>query len=127
MRPLTLILVTLALVATLAACRSDGSAANPSVPAPASLPVTLADFSIEPTTLETGSSVVLEVSNDGPTPHNLTVRDDAGEILMATADLRRDQAETISAELPAGEYITFCSLPGHESLGMSGTLVVTGG
>ena len=46
---------------------------------------------------------------------------------MATEDLSVDESETISAELEPGTYTTFCSLPGHESLGMSGTLVVTGG
>ena len=49
----------------------------------------------------------------------------AGEVLMTTADLSRGEAETITAELPPGEYVTFCSLPGHESLGIKGTLTVT--
>ena len=61
----------------------------------------------------------------GPTPHNLTVRDEAGEVVMATADLSVDGTESITAELEPGEYTTFCSLEGHESLGMVGTLTVT--
>jgi plastocyanin len=126
MRHLTLIVLAVALVTALGACRSGELAVSPSVDAAAPSTVTLADFSINPTSLEAVSSgVVLEVANDGPTPHNLTVRNDAGEVLMATADLRRDQAETISAELPAGEYVIFCSLAGHESLGMRGSLTIT--
>jgi plastocyanin len=61
----------------------------------------------------------------GPTPHNLSVRDANGTVLMATDDLSPTESETISAELEPGEYVIFCSLAGHESLGMSGTLVVT--
>ena len=72
-----------------------------------------------------GPPVTIAVTNDGPTPHNLTVRDGNGEVVMATQDLSPGDAETISAELEPGAYVIFCSLAGHESLGMSGSLVVT--
>jgi plastocyanin len=82
---------------------------------------------IDPTSFEaSGPTVTIEAVNDGPTPHNFTVRDAAGEIVMGTRDLSTGESETISAELQPGDYTIFCSLAGHESLGMSGTLTVGG-
>jgi uncharacterized cupredoxin-like copper-binding protein len=46
--------------------------------------------------------------------------------VMATADLGVGATETISADLDAGQYTVFCSLAGHESLGMTGSLTVDG-
>jgi len=117
----------------LVACSSSPESEAPSADAPSAdapsteaLAVSVADFMIDPSDLEVaGSTVTIAVTSDGPTPHNLTVRDSAGEVLMATADLSVDGTETISAELEPGEYTIFCSLSGHESLGMSGTLTVT--
>jgi plastocyanin len=87
--------------------------------------VSVADFMIAPSELEVaGPTVAITVINDGPTPHNLTVRDAAGDVLLATRDLSVGESQTISAELAPGDYTIFCSLAGHESLGMSGTLTV---
>ena len=72
-----------------------------------------------------GTTVTLAVTNDGPTVHNVIVRDDAGTILLGTKDLRPGESETISGEIPAGSYVMFCSLTGHESLGTQGTLEVS--
>ena len=69
--------------------------------------------------------VSLDVTNTGPTVHNVAIRDDAGAALGTTADLREGESETLVVDLPAGSYILFCSLPGHESLGIKGTLTVT--
>lgn len=117
------------LVACSSAAESDASssqAAASEVPSADALAVSVADFMIDPSALEVaGSTVTIDATNDGPTPHNLTVRDEAGEVVMATADLSVDGTETITAELEPGEYTTFCSLAGHESLGMVGTLTVT--
>ncbi len=117
------------LVACSSAAESDAPASSaPSADAPSAeaITVSVADFMIDPSDLEVaGPTVTIDVTNDGPTPHNLTVRDEAGEVVMATADLSVDQTETITAELEPGEYTTFCSLAGHESLGMVGTLTVT--
>ena len=84
------------------------------------------DFTLQPLTLTvTGTKVVLDVTNSGPTVHNVTIRDDAAKILGATRDLKTGEAESIDVEIPAGTYILFCSLPGHESLGIKGTLTVS--
>lgn len=90
--------------------------------------ITVADFMIGPEDVTaTGPRVTFEVMNDGPTPHNFSVRNEAGEVVAATADLSAGESETLEAELVPGDYTIFCSLAGHASLGMSGTLTVTGG
>jgi len=128
----TRLFLALGLVLALAACStSDGGGATDGGATDAAggdaLTVTVSDFMIDPSDLEVaGTTVTIDVVNDGPTPHNLSVRDADGEVVMATADLSREGTETITAELESGEYTIFCSLGGHESLGMSGTLTVSG-
>jgi plastocyanin len=118
-----------ALFVLLAACAAPAGSTQPSegAPSPAAdaVVVTVSDFMIEPNDFEAaGPTVTVEATNDGPTPHNFSVRDASGEVLMATADLSTGDSETVTAELEPGEYTIFCSLAGHESLGMSGTLTV---
>ena len=118
------------LVACSSAAESDAPVSvAPSADAPSAdaLTVSVADFMIDPSDLEVaGSTITIDVTNDGPTPHNLSIRDADGEVLLATADLSVGDMETITGELEPGEYTIFCSLGGHESLGMSGTLTVSG-
>lgn len=70
-------------------------------------------------------AVSLAVTNDGPTVHNISIRDESGTVVGATKDLKTGESETLTADIPAGSYTLFCSLPGHESLGIKGTLTVT--
>lgn len=119
-------LMIAALVLSLAACSSTPAESPESTDAE-TLSVTVMDFMLEPEALEaTGPTVTFEATNDGPTPHNFTIRDADGKVVAATADLSAGESETISAELAPGEYTIFCSLAGHESLGMSGALTVSG-
>ncbi len=122
------------LLAGLVACSSPGEPEAPDSSAPeadatpaAALSMTLADFMIDPLEIETsGPTVTIDVTNRGPTPHNLSIRGADGEVVMATDDLSVGDMATITGDLEPGEYTTFCSLAGHESLGMSGTLTVSG-
>ena len=87
--------------------------------------VIVKDFKIEPADIKVqGKTVSLAVTNQGPTVHNVTIRDASGTVIVATKDLKTGESETISATLAPGSYILFCSLPGHESLGTKGTLEV---
>ncbi len=112
----------------LAACSSPAATDAPGSAAPSSdaMSISVADFMIDPSEIEVaGPTVTFDVTSDGPTPHNFSVRNGADEVVMATADLSVGDTETISAALEPGTYTIFCSLAGHESLGMSGTLTVT--
>lgn len=111
----------------------DGTA-NPTViataaPSPTGAPATpirVFDFSLDPRNVSVaGPIVALDVKNEGPTIHNLALRDAAGTVLIETRDLRAGELETITIQLAPGTYGLFCSLPGHESLGIVGSLEVT--
>ena len=128
------------LALALAACGGSGTSAAPTTGAagPAAVassapsaaaaegtPVIVKDFTLVPLDVAVAGAVSLAVTNEGPTVHNVAIRDDAGSVLGTTADLREGEAETLTVDLPAGTYVLFCSLPGHESLGIKGTLTVT--
>ena len=83
------------------------------------------DFTLDPLDVAVAGTVSLAVTNAGPTVHNVAIRDDAGKLLGTTADLKSGASETLTVEIPAGSYILFCTLPGHESLGIKGTLTVS--
>lgn len=89
-----------------------------------SVEIQLADFKILPAEASVPADFILTVSNSGPTPHNLTIRDKSGAVGHATAEIAEGDTATLSGRLAPGRYITFCSLPGHESLGMRALLIV---
>ena len=107
--------------------QADASAAPSSAASSAdAIAISVADFMLDPTDVTAaGPSLTFEVTNDGPTPHNVTIRTEDDAVVAATADLSAGESETLTTELEPGTYTIFCSLAGHESLGMSGTLTVT--
>jgi len=94
-------------------------------PSPAGTAITVKDFTLDPKDVRVAGSVSLAVTNAGPTIHNIAIRDAAGAVVGTTRDLRTGESETIAPTLKAGTYTLFCSLPGHESLGIKGTLTVS--
>ena len=88
-------------------------------------PITVRDFKFDTPDVAVTGEVVLAVTNAGPTIHDLSIRDSSGTLVGETADLTAGQSETLTVDLPAGTYTMFCALPGHESLGIKGTLTVT--
>lgn len=129
------------LALALAACGGSGTTSAPATgaasPAVSSAPASVApsaatqatavivkDFTLDPLDVAVAGTVSLAVTNAGPTVHNVAIRDDAGAVLGTTADLKEGEAETLTVEIPTGSYILFCTLPGHESLGIKGTLTV---
>jgi uncharacterized cupredoxin-like copper-binding protein len=112
-------------LATLAACGGSAAAKTTTTPRGEVVHVVLADFSITPAQAASKTGTfTLAIANSGKSPHNLTVEDGSGKVVVHTADLKPGQSTTVSVQLPAGSYSTRCSLPGHASLGMKGTLAV---
>ena len=102
------------------------AATSPAATTAAGMPIIVRDFELDPATVSvTGTTVALAVTNDGPTIHNVKVRDGAGTVLFGTRDLREGESESIEKDMAPGEYVLFCSLAGHESLGIKGTLTVS--
>ena len=128
MRQLRLLMLVVAGLLAVAAC-SSGATSSPggaAASSAASTAIHVRDFTLDPLAVSsTGGSVSLAVTNDGPTIHNVTIRDASGTIIAATKDLQPGTSETLSTKLAPGSYILFCSLPGHESLGIKGTLTVS--
>ena len=62
--------------------------------------------------------------NRGEDPHDLRLRSAGGATLLSFDEAPPDGYEERDVSLGAGSYTLFCSLPGHEALGMRATLVV---
>jgi plastocyanin len=93
---------------------------------PAHLQVSAKEFSF---TLSHGSApagrIVLELVNDGEDEHNLHIRPAAGgPDVGALPTLQAGHHEDQEFNLPAGTYTFYCSMPGHEALGMKATFTV---
>jgi uncharacterized cupredoxin-like copper-binding protein len=94
-------------------------------PAAFAASVDLSDFKITPVTFTaSGPTVRIAVYNDGAISHNLYIGDASGTVLLHSRTLAAGQSDTIRGSLPPGTYTTYCELPGHEDLGMKGTLIV---
>jgi plastocyanin len=81
------------------------------------------DLSFDKQELEaTAGQVTITMDNPAAVPHNVAVEgsgvDEEGETV------EQGGTSEVSAELEAGEYTFFCSVPGHREGGMEGTLTV---
>jgi plastocyanin len=138
MRPLRTAAALAALILAAAAC--GGGSSSPSTPAPAgggssggggsSTPVSVTekDFSISiagGTHLAAGT-YTFNVSNQGPTSHNLTISG-PGVSDMATPTFAAGGTQSLTVTLKNGTYDFFCSVPGHKALGMDATVTVGSG
>lgn len=109
---------------------SPSSSGTPAGTAEAAAPadaikVSLVDFKINPDSFKAKpGDVSFAVSNDGRSPHNLTILDGDKKVVGRSADLAPGKTAVLKVTLAAGTYHVNCSLPGHESLGMSGMVVV---
>jgi FtsP/CotA-like multicopper oxidase with cupredoxin domain len=85
--------------------------------------VSLGEFAIDPADVVAPADGTLEVSNGGALPHNLEV--EGFEEQYATADLSGGATGSIALTgLEPGDYPIYCSIEGHRSAGMEGTLTV---
>ena len=105
--------------------KEPASEAKPAATTPTKGPhvvkVTEVDFKIKmPTNLSEGS-YEFDVKNDGPSPHNLTVK---GPTSGATSTFNAGKSETLKLDLKKGSYTFYCSVPGHEQLGMKVSVTV---
>ena len=78
----------------------------------------------DPDALESAAGMVtLAYANPSPVPHNIALEDNAGTVVAESEDITAGDV-SIEAEVVPGEYIYFCSIPGHRESGMEGTLTV---
>ncbi len=121
----------LALIA--AACSSGGSTegggtGDQAAAAPASVDVSLTDFKIAPADVEVpaGVPITFNVSNDGKAPHTFGVK--VADQTYETPQIEVGSSATLEVPaLEAGTYDSLCTIPGHDQLGMTGTVTATEG
>jgi plastocyanin len=66
--------------------------------------------------------VTVRLTNDSSVEHNVTIAEDS-ETLGATRTIT-GSTDSFTLELAPGDYVYFCSVPGHRASGMEGTLSV---
>ena len=66
--------------------------------------------------------VTINLDNPATVEHDVAIEADGEEI--AKSDLVSEGTTSVSAELDPGEYVFYCSVPGHREGGMEGTLTV---
>jgi FtsP/CotA-like multicopper oxidase with cupredoxin domain len=115
------------LLLVLSACTGGGGEGQTEAGRPAAaLTVSLVDFALNPDrlTAPAGTELTITVRNDGHAPHVFAV--DTGDGVKETPQLAPGAAATLVVPpLQPGEYRIFCPIPGHEDLGMVGSLTVS--
>ncbi len=82
---------------------------------------TLKDYAITlDTSLVKPGTVTFKIKNEGPTPHNLDVK----EMNKASDTIDAGKTTELKVDLKEGTYTVICNVPGHEQLGMKVTLKV---
>ncbi|MEK6277606.1 MAG: plastocyanin/azurin family copper-binding protein [Actinomycetota bacterium] len=66
--------------------------------------------------------VTIDFDNPAQVEHDVAIESKGSEI--AKSDLVAQGKTSVSAELAAGSYTFFCTVPGHREAGMEGTLTV---
>ena len=91
---------------------------------PVTVEVMLSDFAIEPSAIEVpaGTDLTFTVMNHGQSPHTFGVVVDGRTIETPSIDVDGTATLDVPA-LEAGTYDTLCTVPGHDQLGMVGTLI----
>ena len=81
------------------------------------------DFEMASTDLAAGEYTI-ELTNDGSATHDLVVERD-GEDVAETEDIGPGQSSAVNVTLEPGEYVFYCSIGNHRSMGVEVTVTVT--
>jgi plastocyanin len=68
-------------------------------------------------------NATIAFDNPSSTGHDVVIEDESGKEIAKT-DIITSSNTTTTADLKAGTYTFFCSVPGHREAGMEGTLTV---
>ena len=80
--------------------------------------LSMVDNAFEPSALSVASGSTVEVTNDGESPHNITIE---GESI--DEDVDPGASTSVAFDLDPGDYTMFCEF--HRAAGMEGTLTVS--
>jgi plastocyanin len=77
-----------------------------------------------PATLEAkAGAVTIQYQNPSPVPHSIAIQSPDGQTIDAS-DIGANGDFSVSADLAAGTYTYYCTVPGHREAGMEGKLTV---
>ena len=111
---------------------AEGGAGEPAGEAPAGGEASLLDvtspedggLSFEPDGLEASAgTITLAYDNPSQVQHSIAIENEAGETLAESETVIGETTEA-SAELAPGEFVFYCTVPGHREGGMEGVLTV---
>jgi plastocyanin len=104
--------------AATAAETSSGSSAPADSGETESITATEADFSIslDDDSLSPGTYEIT-VNNEGDATHDLVV-ERGGEDVAGTEEIQPGESATLTVELESGDYVFYCSIGTHRSMGM---------
>ena len=106
--------------ATPGATPSASPAATPSAAEQVTVEMVDIDFNPNEFSIPADTDVLIECPNTGQLQHDFNIEDtDYGTELADPG-----QTVSVTVNLAAGEYIYYCSVPGHREAGMEGTLTV---
>lgn len=71
----------------------------------------------------TAGTVTFKLTNDSVVPHDIAVKGN-GIDSEPSKTIQGGETAELTVKLPAGEYVYYCTVPGHEQAGMKGTLTV---
>jgi uncharacterized cupredoxin-like copper-binding protein len=118
---------------TSAAAPTSTAEATPAEPAPGSaeapqsqtVTATEGEMYIELSQDEFGAgSYTFEVVNEGSATHDFVIERDGNDV-AATDSIAPGDSTTLTYDLEPGEYVFYCSVGNHRSMGMEVTVTVT--
>jgi plastocyanin len=123
------LVVSLAGLVSLGPSLDDGSAAATGYHEPTGAPKATVDVQVTPNKLAfeatsyTAPAGVVKIDYSGNRGHTLAIRDPKfdGFLLSTSAGGPRSG----KVDLPPGQYVLYCTVPGHAAAGMTATLTVT--
>ena len=118
---LTLLSVAIVAMFALTACGDDGEPFDATSLTGTPVSMTEMEFDPDQLTVKAGENVEIALVNNGSVKHNLSIDE-------VDIDVDLNQNNGISFDFTApdspGEYKIYCAIPGHESAGMTATLIV---
>ncbi len=120
-RALLVVALGLVLLLGVVACSGGGGGSGGSGGQTISTSMTEFKFTPNTWTIKAGQSATISAKNDGTVTHDWVVK---GQESATKVEVQAGQSGSKTFTLPAGTYQVYCSQPGHETSGMTGTLTV---
>jgi plastocyanin len=72
-------------------------------------------------------NITITYDNPSPVPHSIAVATSNGNVLGEVQPFTNGKQSVQLSDVKPGQYVFYCTVPGHREAGMQGDLTVTGG